>query len=264
MKAGVVQMLFALGLLGEQRSLTGVSVVLTTDEELGSPTSRALLADEARGARAALVLEPSAGGALKTERKGVAVYRIDAAGRAAHAGLHPERGVNAALELAHSVVHLAELARPDRGTTVTPSLMEAGTATNTVPAAASAHFDVRFATAEEAERIAAGFADVRPTQAEATMAVTREVFVPPLERAASEDLFARARRLAGDLGLDPLEETSVGGASDGNHIAASGVPTLDGLGPVGDHAHAEGEYVRVPAMAERAALVAALVDALLD
>jgi glutamate carboxypeptidase len=264
MKAGVVQMLFAVGLLGEQRSLNGVTMVLTTDEELGSPTSRALLTDEARGAHAALVLEPSAGGALKTERKGVAVYRVDAAGRAAHAGLHPERGVNAALELARSVVHLTELARPDRGTTVTPSLMVAGTATNTVPAAASAHFDVRFSTADEAERIAAGFGDVRPDQPEATLEVTREVFVPPLERAASQELFALARRLADDLGLDELEETAVGGASDGNHIAASGVPTLDGLGPVGDHAHAEGEFVLVPALAERAALVAALVDGLLS
>ncbi len=263
MKAGVVQMLFALGLLAEQRPLDGIALMLTTDEELGSPTSRALPADAARGADAALVGEPSAGGALKTERKGVALYRLDAAGRAAHAGLNPERGVNAALEIARQVVGLAELARPERGTTVTPSLLRGGTATNTVPAAASAHFDVRFTTVDEAERVAAGFAELRPVQPEAALEVTREVFVPPLERGTSQELFARAQRVAGALGLGELAEVSVGGASDGNHIAAAGVPTLDGLGAVGDHAHAEGEYVVVSAMAERAALVAALVDDLL-
>jgi glutamate carboxypeptidase len=264
MKAGVVQMLFALSLVGDKRSLDGVTVVLTTDEELGSPTSRALLGEEARGAEAALVLEPSAAGALKTERKGVAVYRLDAVGRAAHAGLDPERGVNAALEVSEAVIELAGLARPSAGTTVTPSLMSAGTATNTVPGFASAHFDVRFTTLEEAERVDAGFEAVRPHRAEAELDVEREVFVPPLERAASRALFGRARQLASDLGLDELGEASVGGGSDGNHIAALGVPTLDGLGAVGDNAHAEGEFVVVSAMAERAALVAALVDDLLS
>jgi glutamate carboxypeptidase len=264
MKAGVVQMLFALGLLGEQRSLDGVTMVLTTDEELGSLTSRAFLCEEARGAEAALVLEPSAGGALKTERKGVAVYRLDVVGRAAHAGLHPERGVNAALEVSEAVVELARLARPFAGTTVTPSLMNAGTATNTVPPSASAHFDVRFTTLDEAERVDAGFAAVQSRHPDARLAAEREVFVPPLERAASRGLFVRAQRVASDLGLGNLGEASVGGGSDGNHIAALGVPTLDGLGAIGDHAHAEGEFVVVPAMAERSALVAALVDDLLS
>lgn len=262
MKAGVVQMLFALGLLGERRQLDGVTMVLTTDEELGSPSSRELLGEEARGAQAALVLEPSLAGALKTERKGVAVYRLDATGRAAHAGLNPEAGVNAALEVARAVVDLEGLSNPALGTTVTPSRISAGTATNTVPARASAHFDVRFATVDEAERVGAGFAAVRPLQAGATLEVEREVFVPPLERSSSQELFGRARRLAVDLGLGELEQASVGGGSDGNHLAAAGVPTLDGLGPVGDHAHAEGEFVVVSAMAERAALVSALVAGL--
>lgn len=263
MKAGVVQLLFALGVLGEQRSLDGVTVLLTTDEELGSPTSRTLLRAEACDAQAALVLEPSAAGALKTERKGVAVYRLDVAGRAAHAGLEPESGVNAALEACRLVADLADLARPSLGTTVTPSLLRAGTATNTVPASASAHFDVRFPTLEEAERVAAGFAALRPHQAGAVLEVTRDVFVPPLERTSSRELFGRAQRLAAHLGLAELEEASVGGGSDGNHIAALGVPTLDGLGAVGDHAHAEGEYVVVSAMAERAALLAALTSDLI-
>jgi glutamate carboxypeptidase len=264
MKAGVVQLFHALALVGERRGLDGVTVVLTTDEEIGSPTSRGLLAEEAKGVRAALIAEPSFGGALKTERKGVALYRLEALGRAAHAGLDPEHGINAALEVARQVLELAELARPASGTTITPSLISAGTAANTVPASAVAHFDVRFATREEAERIAAAFASVRPKIPGATTRVEQETFVPPLERSSSRELFERAQRLHDELGLPPLREASVGGGSDGNHIAALGVPTLDGLGAVGDHAHGEGEFVVVPAMAERAALLAALVSELLS
>lgn len=263
MKAGVVQLLFALGLVGERRGLDGVTVVLTTDEEIGSPTSRGLLAEEARGARAALIPEPSFDGALKTERKGVALYRLEIVGRAAHAGLNPEQGINAALEVARQVQGLAELADPSAGTTVTPSLIAAGSAANTVPASAVAHFDVRFASREEAERVDAGFAAVRPAVPGAETKVEQETFVPPLERGASRELFELATRLQGELGLPPLREASVGGGSDGNHIAALGVPTLDGLGAVGDHAHGEGEFVVVSAMAERAALLAALVSELL-
>jgi glutamate carboxypeptidase len=264
MKAGVVQLLLALALVGERRGLEGVTVVLTTDEEIGSPTSRNLLAEEARGARAVLIPEPSFEGALKTERKGAALYRLEAVGRAAHAGLNPEQGINAALEVARQVLELSELADPATGTTITPSLISAGTAANTVPAAAVAHFDVRFATREEAERIAASFAAVRPRLAGATTRVEQETFVPPLERSSSSELFELARRLQGELGLPPLREASVGGGSDGNHIAALGVPTLDGLGAVGDFAHGEGEFVLVSAMAERAALLAALVTELLS
>ena len=264
MKAGVVQLLFALALAGERGGLDGVTVVLTTDEEIGSPTSRGLLAEEARGVRAALVVEPSFDGALKTERKGVALYRLEVLGRAAHAGLDPEQGVNAAMEVARQMLELAELAEPSRGTTVTPSLVSAGTAANTVPPSAVAHFDVRFATREEGERVAAGFAAVRPALSGATTSVEQETFVPPLERSSSAELFELAKRLQAGLGLPPLREASVGGGSDGNHLASLGVPTLDGLGAVGDHAHGEGEFVVVSGMAERAALLAALVSELLS
>jgi len=264
MKAGVVQLLFALAQVEERRGLDGVTVVLTTDEEIGSPTSRGLLAEEAQGVRAALIPEPSFHGALKTERKGVALYRLEAVGRAAHAGLDPEHGINAALEIARQVLDLAELAEPSSGTTITPSLISAGTAANTIPAAAVAHFDVRFATREEGERVAAAFASVRPTIPGATTRLEQETFVPPLERSSSQALFELAKGLHGELGLPELREASVGGGSDGNHIAALGVPTLDGLGAVGDHAHGEGEFVVVPAMAERAALLAALVSELLS
>jgi glutamate carboxypeptidase len=263
MKAGVVQLLFALAAVGERGGLDGATVMLTTDEEIGSPTSRGLLAEEASGARAALIPEPSFDGALKTARKGVALYRLEAVGRAAHAGLSPEQGVNAAVEVARQVLELTELADPSVGTTVTPSLLSAGTAANTVPPSAVAHFDVRFATREEAERVAAGCAAVRAGVPGAVTTVEQETLVPPLERSSSRELFELAQRLQGELGLPPLREASVGGGSDGNHIAALGVPTLDGLGAVGDHAHGEGEFVVVPAMAERAALLAALVSELL-
>ena len=260
MKAGVVQLLHALAALGVPE---GVAVLLTTDEEIGSPTSQALIEETVAGIEAALVLEPSAHGALKTARKGVSVFHVAVTGRAAHAGLDPERGVNAAVELAHQLLAIAALARPELGTTVTPSLVAGGTAVNTVAAHASAHVDVRTRTREEAERVDAAFAALRPVLPGAALAVERTLDVPPLERRSSVELFARAQRLALELGLPPLAEAEVGGGSDGSVIAALGIPTLDGLGAVGDHAHGEGEFVRVDAMAERAALVAALVADLL-
>jgi glutamate carboxypeptidase len=260
MKAGVVQLLFA---LNELETLDGAVVLLTTDEEIGSPTSRELILDAAGSVEAALVLEPSAGGALKTERKGVAIYRLDVEGRAAHAGLDPESGVNAAVELVHQLLAVVELADHALGTTVNPGLVSAGTAANTVPAAATAQIDVRTRTRAEAERIDAAFQALRPVLDEAALTVERIAATPPLERGSSATLFRRAERLAGRLGLPALTEAAVGGGSDGNMIAACGVPTLDGLGAVGDHAHGRGEYVRIDAMAERAALVAALVRDLL-
>jgi glutamate carboxypeptidase len=257
MKAGVVQLLFALARV-ERRD--GVAVLLTTDEELGSPSGRAVIEETAAGIEAALVLEPSADGALKTERKGIAVYRVSVTGRAAHAGLEPEKGANAAVELAHQLVAVAALAEPGVGTSVTPSLVTAGTAVNTVPAQAVAHVDVRTRTVEEAERIDAAMRALRPVTAGTALEVERTVGVPPLEHRASVELFERAQRVAAASGLHPLTEASVGGGSDGNLLAGLGVRVLDGLGAVGGNAHAEGEWVDVAAMEERIALVAALVE----
>jgi glutamate carboxypeptidase len=260
MKAGVVQLLFALAAVGP---LDGIAVLLTTDEETGSPTARPLIEATAAGLEAALVLEPSAGGALKTERKGVALYRIDVRGRAAHPGLDPEKGANAAVELAHQLLAVAALSRPEAGTGVTPTLVSAGSAANTVPAEASAQVDVRVRTAAEAERVDAGLAALAPVGPGTSVSVERTVSIPPLERSSSAVLFERAQRLASELGLPELAEAAVGGGSDGNLLAGLGVPVLDGLGAVGGNAHAEGEYVEVDALADRAALVAALVRDLL-
>jgi len=260
MKAGVVQLLFALARVQDR---DGVVVLLTTDEELGSPTAKPVIEENAAGIEAALVLEPSADGALKTERKGVEVYRFTVTGRAAHAGLEPEMGANAAVELAHQVLAIAALADTVAGTTVTPSLVIAGTAVNTVPAQAVLHVDVRVRTAAEAERVGAAMRMLRPVTPGTTFEVERTIGVPPLERTASSELFGRAQEIAASLGLPPLTEASAGGGSDGNLLAGLGVRVLDGLGAVGGRAHAEGEYVEVAAMAERVALVAALVEDLL-
>lgn len=260
MKAGVVQGFHALAALD---SLDGVCVLLTTDEEVGSPTSRALIEDTAQGLEATLVLEPSAAGALKTGRKGVSNYVVHVTGRASHAGLEPEKGVNALTELAHQVLAVADLARPGDGTTVTPTVAAAGTTGNVVPASASMVVDVRAGTDGEQQRVDAALRALRPVLAEATLRLDGEINRPALAESASSALFSRAQELASRLGLPPLEGRTVGGGSDGNFTAGIGVPTLDGLGAVGDGAHAEGEHVVVGAMPERAALVAALVEDLL-
>jgi glutamate carboxypeptidase len=260
MKAGIVQGLHALTLLPD---LTGVRVLITTDEEIGSPTSRALIEETVRGARAALVLEPSAAGALKSARKGVSMYELVVHGRASHAGLEPEKGVNAGVELAHQLLALEAVADIEAGTTVTPTLLTAGTTTNTVPARATAAVDVRAVTEDEQQRVDAMLHGLRPVLPGAHLELRGGPNRPPLQPTASAELVDRARRLAKDLGLPALQDVRVGGGSDGNFTAGVGVPTLDGLGAVGDGAHAEGEYVVVSAMAERAALVAALAAELL-
>jgi glutamate carboxypeptidase len=260
MKAGIVQLLHA---LVEVEERDGIAVLLTADEEIGSPTSRALIEDTARDAAAALILEPSAGAALKTARKGVSNYQVIARGRASHAGLEPEKGVNAAVELAHVVVGLAAMAKPDEGTTVTPTVVHGGTATNVVPAEAAVDVDVRAATPDEQARVDAAFRRLTPTIPGAELEVRGGPNRPPLPAASSLDLFRRARAAAERLGQPPLEGVEVGGGSDGNFTAAVGVPTLDGLGAVGGGAHAEGEHVVLAAMPDRVALLAELISDLL-
>jgi glutamate carboxypeptidase len=256
MKAGVVQAFAALAGLDAD----GVAVLLTTDEEIGSHASGPLIEQVATGAGAALVAEPSAAGALKAERKGIGLYRVDVHGRAAHAGLDPERGINALLEAARLALAIAGLADPAAGTTVTPSRLRAGTTVNTVPAGATLEVDVRVATAAEQDRVDAAFRALTPLAAGARIEVTGGPNRPPLPAEASRDLVALAARLAADAGLDLPPAVAVGGGSDGNLTAALGVPTLDGLGAVGGNAHAEGEWVQVPSMAPRARLLRALVE----
>jgi glutamate carboxypeptidase len=263
MKGGIVQLFYGLAALD---SLDGITVLLTADEEIGSPSSRQLIIDEAAGKRAALVLEPGVGEDLKTARKGVSLYEIDITGRAAHAGLEPENGANATVELAHQVLRIATLGRPEVGTTVTPTVSSSGTTTNTVPAAARLHVDVRAFSVEEQQRVDG---DIRAGAARATVdGVTVNVGGgpnrPPLAPSASAALLERANQVAAELGQPPIGGVEVGGGSDGNFTAGAGIPTLDGLGAIGAGAHAEGEYVLVGRMPERAALLTGLVRSLLS
>ncbi|MHA6627355.1 M20 family metallopeptidase [Pseudonocardia sichuanensis] len=265
MKAGLVQAFHALAALrADGHDLDGVTVLVTGDEEVGSPSSEALIRQEARGCDAAFVLEASAdGGALKTGRKGASMYEIAVSGRAAHAGLEPEKGVNAGIELAHQVLAVAALADPARATTVTPSVLQAGTTTNTVPASARLAVDVRVLSVAEQERVDRAVRALPTTVPGARVSVSGGPNRPPLSPESSATLFALARDVAARLGLDPLDGVTVGGASDGNFTAGAGVPTLDGLGAVGGGAHADDEHVRVAELPRRTALLAGLVTAVL-
>ncbi|MGW3247267.1 M20 family metallopeptidase [Streptomyces sp. NPDC001070] len=260
MKAGIVQLFAALRLLP---STEGVAVLLTSDEELGAPSSRALIEDTARGCRAVLVPEPSADGALKTARKGIGTYRLDVGGRAAHAGLEPHKGVNATVEVARQVLRIAALGDCAAGTSVTPTVLSGGSSMNTVPEHASVRVDVRAWSAAELERVDAALRALERVAAGARLELDGGINRYALESAYSAHLFASAVREARALGLAPLRGAAVGGGSDGNLTAGLGVPTLDGLGAVGDHAHAPGEYADLSAMPQRAALLAALIGRLL-
>jgi glutamate carboxypeptidase len=256
MKAGLAMALHAVAAL-ENRD--GVTILVTGDEELGSPSSRGLIEAEAQGARATLVLEASAAGALKIERKGVALYEVEVTGRAAHAGLEPENGANTTLELAHVTLAAASLADPAAGTTVTPTVAASGTTTNTVPALARLAIDVRARTAAELERVDRALRAYVPVISGTTIRLRGGINRPPLESALSAELFARANAIAAELGLAPFEGVSVGGASDGNFTAGIGVPTLDGLGAVGGGAHAEDEHVVVAELLPRTRLLVELI-----
>ena len=261
MKAGLV---LALHALAELSVPCGVTLLVTGDEELGSPTSRGLIEAEAAGCRAAFVLEASAdGGALKTARKGVSLYEMRAVGRAAHAGLEPERGVNATIELAHQVLAVAGLADAALGTTVTPTALSSGTVSNTVPASGAFSVDVRMWDAAEQARVHAAMSSLLPVVPDAVLQVSGGPNRPPLAASSSAGLFALASSVAAGLGLPPLTSAEVGGASDGNYTAGVGTPTLDGLGAVGGGAHADDEHVLVGSLPGRAALLAALIDTLL-
>ncbi|RAJ64067.1 glutamate carboxypeptidase [Streptomyces sp. PsTaAH-130] len=265
MKAGLVQMFHALTLLP---SLNGVCVLVTGDEETGSATSRPLIEDLARRCEATFVLEAAApGGALKTSRKGVSSYEITVHGRAAHSGLEPDKGINAATELAHQLLALQTIAdqvnaQTGPGTTLTPTLMSAGTANNTVPARAELSVDVRVPTAAAQDAVDHLVRSLTPRLPGARLEIGGGPNRPPLDPDASRKLFALATGTAAQLDLGPLEQAAVGGASDGNYSAGVGCPTLDGLGAVGDGAHAAHEHILTATMPDRARLLAHLVGAL--
>jgi len=243
--------------LAPNRPLT---VLFNSDEESGSRSSRPLI--EAEAARAAVVfcVEPAlADGALKVWRKGTGYYTVTAIGRAAHAGADPETGINAIEELAHQVLRLQALNDPASGTTVNVGYIEGGTRSNVVPAQAQARVDVRVRTKAEAARMDAAIRALQPVLPGARLLVEGGPSRPPMEESPLTLLpFQRAREIAASLGLT-LTAGGTGGASDANFCAALGIPTLDGLGAVGDKAHSSDEYVLIPSLPQRAALLAALL-----
>ncbi|HEY7626757.1 MAG TPA: M20/M25/M40 family metallo-hydrolase, partial [Ilumatobacteraceae bacterium] len=245
-------------------ALAGVELLITADEEVGSKSSRALIEARALACGAALVMEPSAdGGALKTGRKGTGTFEVAVHGRAAHAGLEPEKGINSLIAAAQLITRIASFGDPDKGTTVTPTVATAGTADNVVPALTKVRVDARVVSAEEKERVERLMATLSSDVPGAGVEVTGGVDRPPMPESASEKLFAVASAAAERAGLAQLRGLAVGGGSDGNFTAAVGVPTLDGLGAVGGGAHADHEHVLVDTMVDRARLVAAIVGELL-
>ena len=258
MKAGITLIWAALRASGPLPR--PVTVLLTSDEEMGSPSSRELIEREAGAAGAVLVLEPSLpGGGIKTSRKGVGRFTIMATGRAAHAGIDPSRGINAIEEIAHQIVLLQGMSDGARGTTVTVGVVQGGTRVNVVPAEAAVEIDVRITSNEEAARVTEMIRALRPRLPGATLHIRGGINRPPMERTSdTARLFEIAREIGEELGLR-IEEGSTGGASDGNFTAAMGIPTLDGLGPIGDGAHSLEEYVEISSLPERAALIAGLI-----
>lgn len=255
MKGGIIQLLGALELLDDPSS---VSVVLTSDEETGSETSWPIIEQQAKLAGAVLVCEPSAdGGAVKIARKGIANYQVRAHGKAAHSGLEPALGINAGVELAHQILAINDLGSGE--TTVVPTALQAGTASNVVPETAVCAVDVRAWTRADLERVDHAMATLAPHLEGARVVVEGGIERPPFEPALATGLFAEVAAAAWELGLVPLAADRSAGGSDANLTAASGIPTLDGLGAVGAHPHGRGEHIDVTVMGERAALLAELI-----
>jgi glutamate carboxypeptidase len=257
MKAGILLMWMALGNLGATENVT---VLLTSDEEVGSATSRAAIEDEARRSDAVLVLEPSLpGGAVKTARKGCGEYELRVRGVAAHAGIDPSKGASAIHELARQIVLVQKLQDLDWGISVNVGTISGGTRTNVVAEEARAVVDVRAPTQADAARVDAAFRALKAVDDRTAVSVTGGLDRPPLERTAQvARLYKQASEVARELG-HALGEGSTGGGSDGNFTAALGVATLDGLGAVGDGAHALHEHVVIESLTDRAALVAGLI-----
>jgi glutamate carboxypeptidase len=262
MKAGIVQMMFAIRVLRETMGELPRSIRawLVSDEEGGSGTSRATTEALAKECAAVLVCEPSGpGGALKTARKGVGGFTLKVTGVAAHSGLDFEKGHSAILELAHQLHAIARLTDLGRGITLNAGIVRGGTRTNVVPAEASAEIDLRVQRNEDGNEMEERMRDLMPVNPNCKLEVAGGMNRPPLERTEQvAALYELARRIGHELGFE-LQETAVGGGSDGNFTAGIGIPTLDGLGAVGDGAHAIHEHVVAAELPRRAALLAGLI-----
>jgi len=263
MKSGVMLAAFAIRAINELGLVTKrrTTLLMTCDEETGSHFSRDIIEEEGRRSHAALVLEPPIpGGTIKTGRKGVGEFEIIIHGRSAHAGNDPRAGINAITEMAHQILAIDKLNDYERGTTVNVGVARGGVLSNVIPSEARAFVDMRFRTTDEGDRITHAMSHLQPVLDGARIEMRGGINRPPLVRtAATGELFENARSLASEIGFD-LKEGSVGGGSDGNFIAALGVPVLDGLGVDGAGAHAEHEHILVSDIPRRAALLTRLVE----
>ncbi len=264
MKSGITMMMFSLAALhavhGELRR--PVTILLTTDEEVGSETSRSIVESVAKKCAAVLVCEPAQGldGAVKTWRKGVGDYTVKVTGKAAHSGVDFEKGASAIAELARQITAIAGFTDVKRGVTVNPGIISGGTRTNVIAAEALTEVDVRIKKMSDAAYLEKKFRGLRAFDRRCQVEVSGGVNRPPMERSAKVlRLYREARRLAGIMGFD-LQEMGTGGGSDGNFTAALGIPTLDGLGGVGEGAHALNESILLAELPRRTALLAAMID----
>lgn len=266
MKAGIAMMIFALRALkaSGDNGHRSVTILLDTDEEVGSTTGRPVVEATAKGCEAVLVLEPSQGpqGHLKTSRKGVGDITIRVRGRASHSGVDFEKGQSAIVELARQLLEIVKFSDPSRGITVNPGVIQGGTRSNVVAAEAWAEVDQRVVHAADAALLEQKFAALKPFNPECSIEISGGMNRPPMERTeGTVRLFGIAREIAGSIGLE-IAESSTGGGSDGNFTSALGIPTLDGLGALGEGAHATNESVVIQQLPQRTALLAGLIRSL--
>ena len=266
MKSGIALMLATIAALKQWNGgilPRPVSVLLVSDEEVGSESSREITEALAKKAAAVLVLEPSYGlnGAVKTARKGVGEYEVKVTGKASHAGLDFEKGVNAIVELARQIDKVSSFTDLKKGLTVNVGIVRGGSRTNVVPAEASAYVDVRISRAKDASGIDRKMRALRPFNRKCSLRITGGINRPPMERTSGvAALYEKAVAIAGEMDWQ-LREAAVGGGSDGNFTAGLGIPTLDGLGGVGDGAHAAHEYILISELPRRAALLTGIIEA---
>ena len=261
MKVGFIQGLFALK--GIKDIEGSVALIATTDEETGSKTSRELIEKVSKDASAVLVLEASQDGKVKIGRKGTAMYVIKAVGLASHAGLEPEKGINATVEIAAQILKLKDLESKEHGTTVVPTLLKGGTTANTVPAEATLEIDARSFSQSDLERVDRAIRSLTAQTKGAKLEISGGLSRPVLETSSTKELYEIAEVVAKELGLAPLGAVQVGGASDGNFAAAAGARVLDGLGAIGGGAHAAHEWVSISAISKQIKFLNAFIKELL-
>jgi len=257
MKAGFLIAMYALKEIPHAEEK--IALIGTTDEEIGSHASRSLIQRLAQSCQATLVFESSIDDTVKIGRKGTAMYHITVHGRAAHAGLEPEKGINATTEIARIALAMAALENSEWGTTVVPTLMQSGSTTNTVPATASLDIDARSFSAAELRRVDAAIRSLETSHPQARIEISGGMNRPPLEHSATQELYQRIEAVAKTLGMPAVGHVTVGGASDGNFAAAAGARVVDGLGASGNGAHAEHEHILFNKIPDRISLIVGLL-----